>query len=341
MDYVNLSADFDIWSSNFTQGRGGYALKYVVLHHNAGIRMSHQGVHGAFVSNGTSAHYNVDADGSVCQYVHDSDTAYHAGNWAANCQSIGIEHANIGGASTGWAISDETVESGAHLTAAICAAYGLGRPEWRGNVFPHSDFFSTACPAALRDELADQYMSRAQYWYDHLGEEEGPGWVKEGNGWWYRKDDGSWETGWFQVGDQWFLADEKGWLKSGWVIEDGAWYYLHPTHDTRFGVMETGWVQDGENWFYLGDDGKMCTGWVQVKGKWYFLESNGVMRTGWLADGGHHYFLDESGAMVTGVARTRLDGGCSAFDDQGHLVVGRVVLEQDAQGVLRAVKEVA
>lgn len=65
------------------------------------------------------------------------------------------------------------------------------------------------------------------------------------------------------------------------------------------------------------------------------------MRTGWLADGGHHYFLDESGAMVTGVARTRLDGGCSAFDDQGRLVVGRVVLEQDAQGVLRAVKEVA
>lgn len=80
MDYVNLNADYDIWSDNFTQGRGGYALKYVTLHHNAGVRMSHQGVYGAFVSNGTSAHYNVDADGSVCQYVHDSDTAYHAGS---------------------------------------------------------------------------------------------------------------------------------------------------------------------------------------------------------------------------------------------------------------------
>lgn len=85
----------------------------------------------------------------------------------------------------------------------------------------------------------------------------------------------------------------------------------------------------------------MRTGWQQVKGKWYYLEANGVMRTGWLSDGGHHYFMDDQGAMCTGVVRTRLDGACSAFDDQGHLVVGRVVLEQDAQGVLQVVKEVA
>ena len=85
----------------------------------------------------------------------------------------------------------------------------------------------------------------------------------------------------------------------------------------------------------------MRTGWQQVKGKWYFLEPNGVMRKGWLSEGGHHYFMDDQGAMVTGVARTRLDGACSAFDDQGRLVVGRVVLEQDAQGVLQVVKEVA
>lgn len=341
MNYVDLIADENLWIGNYDRGRSGWALDRVVIHHNAGVRLSHQGVFGAFTSNGTSAHYNVDADGTVAQYVHDGDTAYHAGDYATNCRSIGIEHANIGGASTGWAISEETVESGAHLVAGICAAYGLGRPEWRVNVFPHSDFFSTACPAALRDELAGQYIARAQYWYDHLGEAAGPGWVKEGNGWWYRKEDGGWETGWFQVGDQWFLTDEKGWLKSGWVLEGDTWYFLHDVHDTRFGVMETGWLQDGERWFYLGEDGKMRTGWQKVKDKWYYLDPNGAMRTGWLADGGHHYFLDESGAMVTGVARTRLDGGCSVFDGEGHLVVGRVVLEQDDQGVLRVVKEAA
>ena len=341
MNYVDLIADENLWIGNYDAGRSGWALDRVVIHHNAGVRLSHQGVFGSFTSNGTSAHYNVDADGTVAQYVHDGDTAYHTGDYPTNCRSIGIEHANIGGASTGWAISEETVESGAHLVAGICAAYGLGRPEWRVNVFPHSDFFNTACPAALRDKLAGQYIARAQYWYDHLGEAAGPGWVKEGNGWWYRREDGSWETGWFQVGDQWFLADAKGWLKSGWVIENGTWYFLHDVHDTRFGVMETGWLQDGDRWFYLGEDGKMRTGWQKVKDKWYYLEPNGVMRTGWLADGGHHYFLDESGAMVTGVARTRLDGGCSVFDDQGHLVVGRVVLEQDDQGVLRVVKEAA
>nr|DAN88983.1 MAG TPA: hypothetical protein [Caudoviricetes sp.] len=51
--------------------------------------------------------------------------------------------------------------------------------------------------------------------------------------------------------------------------------------------------------------------------------------------------MDDHGAMCTGVVRTRLDGACSVFDDRGRLVVGRVVLEQDAQGVLQVVKEVA
>ena len=49
MDYVNLSADYDIWSDNCTSGRGGYALDRVVLHHNAGVRLSHSAVNGAFV----------------------------------------------------------------------------------------------------------------------------------------------------------------------------------------------------------------------------------------------------------------------------------------------------
>ncbi len=39
-----------------------------------------------------SAHYLVRRDGSVVQFVREKDIAYHAGNWAYNQQSIGIEH---------------------------------------------------------------------------------------------------------------------------------------------------------------------------------------------------------------------------------------------------------
>jgi len=42
---------------------------------------------------GKSVHYIVDADGSrVGQFVHEADTAWHAGNWYWNTHSVGIEH---------------------------------------------------------------------------------------------------------------------------------------------------------------------------------------------------------------------------------------------------------
>jgi MYXO-CTERM domain-containing protein len=42
---------------------------------------------------GKSVHYIVDADGSrVGQFVHETDTAWHDGNWVWNTHSIGIEH---------------------------------------------------------------------------------------------------------------------------------------------------------------------------------------------------------------------------------------------------------
>lgn len=62
---------------------------------------------------GKSAHYLIDADGSrVAQFVKESDTAWHAGNWCYNKHSIGIEHvgyvANKSGFST--ALYDKSVE---------------------------------------------------------------------------------------------------------------------------------------------------------------------------------------------------------------------------------------
>lgn len=42
---------------------------------------------------GKSVHYIVDADGSrVGQFLHEVDTAWHAGNWFYNKHSVGIEH---------------------------------------------------------------------------------------------------------------------------------------------------------------------------------------------------------------------------------------------------------
>ena len=88
MDYRNLIADKQYFISNsHTAGREGHDIDFFVLHHNAGVRQSTEEVGNFWEGSGTSAHYQVEADGTVGQLVHDRDTAYHAGDWNTNLRS--------------------------------------------------------------------------------------------------------------------------------------------------------------------------------------------------------------------------------------------------------------
>lgn len=158
-----------VGAHRFTKGRA-YPVDRIIIHHNAGVRLSSEQVRDLWDnSREASAHYQVEADGTIGQLVHDWNTAWHAANAGINARSIGIEHANIGGP-PGWQISDATIEEGAHLVAALCKAYKLGRPVWGTNVFPHSRYTSTSCPHQLDvwGEDHKTYMARAQYWYDQM-----------------------------------------------------------------------------------------------------------------------------------------------------------------------------
>lgn len=167
MDWTNLIADENWWmEKHFTPGRGGRRITKTVIHHNAG-RLSIKGCYDVWQTRQASAHYQVDADGRIGQYVHDSDTAWHAANNDANATSIGIEHANSGDASS--PVTSETLEAGAHLVAAIHRHYDLGRPAWLVNVFPHNHYTSTGCPGHLAGSQNSAYMARAQAWYDAMG----------------------------------------------------------------------------------------------------------------------------------------------------------------------------
>lgn len=163
MDFENLNADVNkILTKHFTKGRGGNDVQFVVVHYNAGD-LTVESCYSVWQTREASAHYQVESSGRIGQLVWDGNTAWHAGNWAANQKSIGIEHANQGDSMT-----DACIENGAHLCAAICKYYGLGRPEWLKNVFPHCYFSATSCPGPLKEGTShhDRYMERAQYWYD-------------------------------------------------------------------------------------------------------------------------------------------------------------------------------
>lgn len=127
-NWDKLEADINlILDKHFTGGRDGRKIDKVVLHHNGG-NLTGQGCYNVWQTRQASAHYQVDSNGVISQHVWDSDTAWHAGNWEANTTSIGIEHADI--STNPWRIADACLDNGAHLTAAVCKFYGLGRPEY-------------------------------------------------------------------------------------------------------------------------------------------------------------------------------------------------------------------
>lgn len=66
-------------------------------------------------------------------------------------------------------------------------------------------------------------------------------WVKDGKGWWYQEDNGSWPANqWKQVNGQWYWFDSNGYMATGWRQIGGTWYYLSGS-----GAMVTGWLNLG------------------------------------------------------------------------------------------------
>lgn len=160
----NLEADVNmILTRHYTPGRGGAKVNKVVVHYNAG-NLTTEGCYSVWQSREASAHYQVEDDGRIGQLVWDSDTAWHAGDWNANVTSVGIEHANRPDGT----ITAECLDNGAHLVAACCRYFGLGRPQWLKNVFPHKYFKPTSCPGQIYGSQKDEYIARAQQWYDYM-----------------------------------------------------------------------------------------------------------------------------------------------------------------------------
>lgn len=166
MDWNNLIADETLLlDKHFTQGRGGRQIDKVVIHHNAG-NLTVRGCYNVWQTRPASAHYQVESSGWIGQLVRDRDTAWHAANTDANQTSIGVEHANSSTIDS--LVTAACLEAGAHLVAALCRFYGLGRPAWKVNVFPHQHYTATGCPGHLAGSQNSQYMQRAQAWYDAM-----------------------------------------------------------------------------------------------------------------------------------------------------------------------------
>lgn len=164
MNFETLDADVvKLVPVHYTSGRGGRQVEFVGIHYNAGD-LTVEGCYNVWLNREASAHYQVESNGRTGQLVWDGNTAWALGNFSANQKSINIEHAN----KPDGTITEACLDTGAHLVAALCKYYGLGRPEWNVNVFPHKHFSATSCPGQIYGSQKNAYIQRAQMWYDKM-----------------------------------------------------------------------------------------------------------------------------------------------------------------------------
>lgn len=128
-----------IGSPNFTQGREGNTVQKIIIHWMDGT-LADADTTFQDTSRATSAHFGIE-DTSLHQYVAEVDTAWHAGDFNVNLQSIGIEHS----AAPGRDATDQTYDLSIRLCAYLCRRYGLST----NAIEPHNSIIATDCPGTI------------------------------------------------------------------------------------------------------------------------------------------------------------------------------------------------
>lgn len=150
-----MTIDQHLISHNFTKGRGGGKIKFIVLHTMAGYARNCF----AHFNNPqimASANYGVWLTGKIEQYVRDSDTSWANSKLEANRKSISIEFEDAANPDDS-VRTNELYQSGAELIAMIIDKYMPGEWPTPRIIRKHSNFNETkSCPAGLDvDRLCD------------------------------------------------------------------------------------------------------------------------------------------------------------------------------------------
>lgn len=102
------------------------------------------------------------------------------------------------------------------------------------------------------------------------------GWRKEGNDWYFYKDDKKLKSQWVHDSKWYWLGKDGKMVKSNLITYKGDKYYLKSD-----GVMASNeWIKFENGWRFFNKSGKMRIGWLKWKSNFYYLDKNGYMVTG-------------------------------------------------------------
>lgn len=147
-------------ATNYTEGRTKI-IDRIVIHYTAGDGDTAENNGNFFkgANRNASAHYFVDED-SVVMSVKEEDTAWHAGNWAMNCRSIGVEMCSYKDVEGNYYINKATVENAVKLVRELMDKYDIPA----AGVVRHYDVNGKRCPEpfvrnpALWEDFRKQLM---------------------------------------------------------------------------------------------------------------------------------------------------------------------------------------
>ena len=148
-----------IGSPNHYQGRNGFAITHITLH----IMVGHlNGTDSVFNHpGGASAHYGIGADGTIHQYVSETDGSWSDANYSSNNSTISIEHE---GGKDGIPCTRACMDASARLCADIAKRQGwthLWHDGLKGNIWLHREIPGTdhaGCPDLAPNGLDVQYV---------------------------------------------------------------------------------------------------------------------------------------------------------------------------------------
>lgn len=149
-----------IGSPNHYNGRNGYHVDHITLHIMVG-RLT--GTDSVFQSSGSaaSAHYGIDGNGTIHQYVDESNGSWSDANYTSNNSTISIEHE---GGMAGIPCTKACMDASAALCADIARRYGwdhLWHDRLNGNIWLHREVPGTdhaGCPDLAPNGLDVNYI---------------------------------------------------------------------------------------------------------------------------------------------------------------------------------------
>lgn len=146
-----------------------YKKTSVTFHHNGG-NLTHAGVLSVWKTRPASAHFDVDAQGRVAQYVHVQEYAWAVGNRGGNESTISIEMADKTFAPK-WEVSETTWKEAARL-AGWLFAHVIREAPVKSNVHYHHDWSATECPGPYMDSIRSDLLAEVKKWYTHFNKSD-------------------------------------------------------------------------------------------------------------------------------------------------------------------------